>query len=119
MPDRALRRAGRRVVDLVEQHHHVVGRKQRHMVAPFALGCARELPRIKVDRGLRIGRVQMEMVKAGGREHGDESLPGMLRHYALGSEEINAWPGRLRPQIYRMAWNGRGRSGVAAEPAGV
>ena len=42
----------------------------------------------------------------------------MLRHYALGGEEINAWTIRLRPQIYGVAWNGRGRSGVAADPAG-
>src|SRR4029077_20592793 len=91
MPDRALRLARRRAVDLVEQHHHVIRRKQRRVAAPMSFLCAGELPGKKIDRRLGIDRVQMEMMEAGGRKHRESSRREMLRHYALGSEEINAW----------------------------
>ena len=70
MPDRALRPGRRRRLDLVEQDQHVVRRCQRRQPAPARLAGARELPRVEIDRRVRIDRAQMQMVKAGGRQHG-------------------------------------------------
>src|SRR5438045_8417987 len=69
VPDRALRLAYRRPVDLVEQHHDVIRRFERCEAAPAPLGGARKLPCIEIDRGMRIGRVQMQVMKFRGRQH--------------------------------------------------
>ena len=73
MPDRALRLRRRRPVDLVEQDQHVIGRVEGRIAAPFSFARAWELPGIEVDRRLRIDRVEVQMMKAGGAEHRDGS----------------------------------------------
>ena len=91
MPDRALRLRRRRPVDLVEQDQHVIGRVERRIAAPFSFARAWELPGVEVDRRLRIDRVEVQMMKAGGAEHRDRSSPqNSRRHYAPDLGEINA-----------------------------
>ena len=93
MPDRALRLARRRRVDLGEQHHDVVRRFERRKAAPFLSRGARKLPRIEIDRGIGIGRVQMQMMEFRGRQHVSASSQ---RIWLLCAEhsEINADLGR-------------------------
>src|SRR5207302_4592955 len=74
-----------------EQDQHVIGRVERRIAAPFSFARAWELPGIEVDRRLRIDRVEVQMMKAGGAEHRDRSSPqNSGRHYAPDPGEINA-----------------------------
>src|SRR6059058_4467624 len=75
MPDRALRLRRRRPIDLVEQDQHVIGRVERRIAAPFSFARAWELPGVEIDRRLRIDRIEVQMMKAGGAEHRDRSSP--------------------------------------------
>ena len=97
MPDRALRQGRRRGIDLVEQDHHVVRREQRLMSGPATLFRARELPDVKLDRRVGIDRIEVQVVKAGGRQSG-------------------GWGHRASPRISRTMPQPRRKAKFAGHP---
>src|SRR3954465_12628335 len=71
MPERGALRVGLRCrLDLAEENESPLAAVERRLAIPCRPRCARELPRVEIDRRVRVDRVEMQMMESRRGEHG-------------------------------------------------
>src|SRR6478752_5190002 len=98
MPERGALRVGLRCrLDLAEENEGPLAAVERRLAVPCRPRCARELPRVEIDRRVRVDRIEMQVMESRRGEHGHLAHVGSDHYSSIRTTARGSWrqTGRL------------------------